>query len=462
MTAPGIVTGSNNSTLFRSGPTGTPTQQGAFGRNPGATPKFALNRGPRDAEYSETMARLFIALPPDEIQSFLNSVSPDARPLAQVLIAGGPTGGAGGTGFMDFLLTSAVEDFQEKAQIVDTLTDNYVAFYAGQVPPVFQYSGTVLNTYQDDQRVWLLRLYREILRGTRLANRNVVANLRYDSFLVTGYLESLRLTLDGDQGRTAGQFSFNMRVQRMSVLTPPLAAPTITTTPAVTSLVLGTLQTASATPDTERVAAVTPETPPTATEGPAADPQDPATPTDEDEAALQSQGLTTEQITQSYSQADAAAVADQQTQGPELQSREAEVMSSQAGTERVAATVQTTTTTTTPARTPAQRRRQAARSAGSTTAVTSVPQYDADGSIVAYSQQSPPVNPANMSSDGNGGRTNVYGPGDFRVAPEQPSGNLPSYLLLPQGPAPLTPRTGQRSRGRQHTGPVPTPGLFGS
>lgn len=289
MSTPGIITGGN---VFRSD--GVPlfkevsettepeSHLGVFGKNPGATPKYALNRGPRDAEYRESMARLFIEMPASRIATFLKSVSAATRPLAQVLATGTDTGGAGGTGFLDFLLTQTNEAFQEKAQIVDTLTDNYVAFYSGQEPPVFQYSGVLLNTYQDDQRVWMLRLYREILRGTRLANRNLVARLRYDSFIVAGYLETLNLSLSGETDNTASQFSFTMRIKRMQVITASLGGPTISPLPATPTNVLDNGPETYA--ENERVGSVTDDAPPSAVRGPAT------------EATLASTALT-EQIT---------------------------------------------------------------------------------------------------------------------------------------------------------------------
>jgi hypothetical protein len=216
------------------------------------------------------MARLFIQVPPDQVDAVISSVPESVQPLARVLISGGPTGGGGGTGFIDFLLTSAQETFQEKTQVIETLTDTYVAFYAGQTSPVFSYGGTVLNTYQDDQRVWLFQMYREILRGTRLANRNLFANLRYDSFIVSGYLEGLNLSLTGDT-EMAGQFTFQMRVKRMGVVTPIISSPTIVTSAASETSLLEDASSITAAVIAARPAVVaSAPAPPTATVGPAA------------------------------------------------------------------------------------------------------------------------------------------------------------------------------------------------
>jgi len=241
MTTPGIITGSDRNAIFRQTTASSEprSNQGVFGRNPGSTAKWANNRTRGiDAENREGMARLFVEIPANNMEHFLSTVSAETRPLARVLAVASDATTTGGTGFIDFLLTQTQENFQEKAQIVDTLTDNYVAFYSGQAPPVFNYSGTLLNTYQDDQRVWMLRLYREILRGTRLANRNLIARLRYDSFIVSGYLETLQLGIRGATEHTASDFSFSLRVKRLNIFTVGLGAPTIVQTAATTNSIL--------------------------------------------------------------------------------------------------------------------------------------------------------------------------------------------------------------------------------
>src|SRR3972149_5021833 len=121
-----------------------PGQQGVFGANPLMTPKYARNSGLRDAEYRETMARLYISLADVGRQAIDNYLAtlPDqqTKALAQVLGASNAKGSAG-TGFIDFFLTSAQESFQEVMQVDKVLADDYVAFFYGQSPPVFQYSG---------------------------------------------------------------------------------------------------------------------------------------------------------------------------------------------------------------------------------------------------------------------------------------------------------------------------------
>lgn len=380
MAAPGILTGSSKKTqLFRSTSSGAQVRsnQGVFGDNPGATPKYAFNKGARDAEYKESMARLFIEIPPGEVESFLNSLPEETRPLAQVLISGQDVGGAGGTGFIDFLLTQAQEPMKEKAQIVDTLTDNYVAFYSGQSPMLFRYSGHLLNTYQDDQRVWFLRLYRDILRGTRLANRNLIARLRYDSFIVSGYLENLNLSIEGRTDHQAGRFRFGLRVKRLSVFTPSLAHPTVAETPATTNSIIQLPVTEIEGDPNTRIATISPETPLEALAGPAAEAVEGAIgdPSRQEEVRKQllSEGFSDAQINGLYQQV--------RDKGPIIleDPREQQLRKEQEHEARMQAITQ------------------------------NLEQVAAGGQ--GASAGSVPLNPENSSNDGTGGLTNVLGTG---------------------------------------------------
>jgi hypothetical protein len=127
-------------------------------------------------------------------------------------------------------MTQASEPFQEKVQIVETLSDNFVVYLFGQAAPQFQYSGVLLNTYQDDQRVWMMRLYRDILRGTQLARRRKLVRLRYDSVIVSGIFIAHQQALTGDQ-ENAAQFSFTMIPMQYTIFTPDIGVPTRLKTP---------------------------------------------------------------------------------------------------------------------------------------------------------------------------------------------------------------------------------------
>jgi len=196
-------------------------QQGVFADNPLATPKYARNHGVRDAEYRDTMARLFVSLAdadPSTQTNYLTSLPQEAKALAQVLLGNNNHGSAG---FVDFLLAQAVEGFQEVVQVEKTVGDDYVAFFFGQAPPTFQYSGYLINTLQDDQRTGFAIAYQQILRGTQLARRGALARLRYDSVVVEGTMLAKQQTLNADN-EMAVPFSFSFLVKSYVIVQNPL------------------------------------------------------------------------------------------------------------------------------------------------------------------------------------------------------------------------------------------------
>jgi hypothetical protein len=200
-------------------PGGAPPPRGIFADFGGATPKYARNQGGRESDFRETMARMFVQVGKDEYQKFINSVPPESQKLAQV-IAGTNTvagDGNGGAGYIDFLLQSAAHGLTEKADIIETLADDYTAYFFGQAAPTFQYGGTLINSVQDDQVVNMYRLYRDMLRGTQLARRRKLVRLKYDSFIVSGAMMNLTWNL-GAENELACQFSFNLLVKSIIIL----------------------------------------------------------------------------------------------------------------------------------------------------------------------------------------------------------------------------------------------------
>lgn len=260
---------------------GTPS--GIFADFPGSTPKYALNRGPRDAEYRDTMARMFIQMSPKEREKFVKSVPPETRELAQVL-AGAGTRSGGGLGFIDFLLTQVNESFQEKYQIVESLSDNFIVYTFGQKAPMFTYSGIAMNSYQDDQRVWLMRLYQDILRGTQLARRRKLVRLRYDSVIVSGIFVAHSQTLEGTAENYA-QFSFSLIPMQYVIFTPPVGVPAQAKTAFTEGAKYG-LDTSQPPDDAKQ--RVSPRTPGTPTQKPAAQ-KTPSTHTSTEKKILEAQ-----------------------------------------------------------------------------------------------------------------------------------------------------------------------------
>jgi len=198
-------------------------QHGVFGLHPLATPKYAFNKGARDNEFKESLARMYVSLADASEQlkqQYLTSLPGDAatQALAKVLVGLGQQ--RGGTGFIDFFLQQVNESWQESVQVDKVLGDNYVAFYFGQEPPVFQYAGTLLNSQQDDQRSGFALAYQQIIRGTQLARRNALLRIRYDNVIVSGSMNSHTQAINAENEMVV-PFTFSLLVKEYVVLQNP-------------------------------------------------------------------------------------------------------------------------------------------------------------------------------------------------------------------------------------------------
>ena len=197
--------------------------KGVFAENPGCTPKYNTRN-----DQNETMARLLVPLPSHTARRrFVESFGADnqSRELAEALAvteeSAGPKGdGRYGMGYIDFLLMAAVEQHEEKVQVVDVLSDNFVQYFFGEHPPIFQYQGKLLNTEQDDWRNAFSIVYNSIIRGTQLARRRRLVTLTYDNVAVTGTVLGMSQTLTGDM-EMAADFSFKFLVKRFDVYRKP-------------------------------------------------------------------------------------------------------------------------------------------------------------------------------------------------------------------------------------------------
>ena len=205
----------------------------------GATPKYAVNAGFRADLFRNTLARMFVRVDASEMNLFLSSIG-DTHTRTQLAerIAGDPapiTGGrnsAGGgstndatvrrasnvqvNGYLDFLIQNIQMPLQEKVQVSETLSDNYVAYAFGQSPPIWSFSGSLINSVQDDQASNMFRLYTHILRATQMARRQKSLSLSYDSYVVNGVMLSMTLGL-ASNNELVVPFSFQLLIKRVFI-----------------------------------------------------------------------------------------------------------------------------------------------------------------------------------------------------------------------------------------------------
>lgn len=201
-----------------------PGSQGVYAQFPLATPKYMRMRRPVDAEFKDTSARMFLSLAdasPDARQRYLRALPPDpaVQKLARVL-TGDAASPSGGTGFIDFVLQQADEPLSEKFQVSETLGNGFVVYMFGSAPETWTYSGTLLNTFQDDQRVGMFLAYEELMRGTRCAERGSLFRLRYDGFVVSGTILSFRQGIRAEN-EMASSFVVQVLVKQVIVIFEP-------------------------------------------------------------------------------------------------------------------------------------------------------------------------------------------------------------------------------------------------
>lgn len=228
----------------KAGLNGLRLPKGILGPNPASTPKYARNDGSiREGDFRDTLARMFIQLNPKELDSsnsagvppFVKSVTDTGDLLSGDIarvIGGTQQGfgnGNGGYGYIDFMLQSVSHNLQEIVDITQLLSDNYVAYYFGQAPATFSYSGMLVNSRQDDQAMNMLRIYRDMARGSQLARRKKLLTIRYDGLVVRGTLQNLSWQLQADNEMLC-PFNFSLLVKKLFVLPNPDAGLTIVDT----------------------------------------------------------------------------------------------------------------------------------------------------------------------------------------------------------------------------------------
>jgi hypothetical protein len=195
---------------------GNSAPRGVFANYAGTTRKF--NSHPQT---TQTMARLAIPISGNPYDFITKSgLGATLGPLANSIIIQGNSG----LGYIDFLLQNIQESFSEKVQVSDTIGDNYAAFFFGMSPPTFSFAGQFLNTYQDDWRAAFHLLYRNLLRGTMLARRNLILSLYYDNIIITGYMLNHNQQYTAEM-QMASNFSFNMLVKNMTIFRLPGTMP---------------------------------------------------------------------------------------------------------------------------------------------------------------------------------------------------------------------------------------------
>lgn len=89
--------------------------------------------------------------------------------------------------YSKFFLESVQETHNEKFQVVETFNDWYVFFY-GEKPPIYRFSGHLLNFSNYNWKNEFMYFYQNFWRGTKAAELGARVFLTYDYQQVQGYI----------------------------------------------------------------------------------------------------------------------------------------------------------------------------------------------------------------------------------------------------------------------------------
>jgi hypothetical protein len=110
-----------------------------------------------------------------------------------------------------FFLQSVTESEQEKYQVVETFTGFYAFFY-GKRPPVYRFSGTLLNDRNYRWNNDFKFVYENFFRGTSSVENGAELLMEYDGRLISGFALSLSMQQDSAPSPKGMPFSMDVLV----------------------------------------------------------------------------------------------------------------------------------------------------------------------------------------------------------------------------------------------------------
>lgn len=102
-------------------------------------------------------------------------------------------------GYDKFLMTSVSCSMTEKTQVTQVFGDNEVVYYFGRDPIVFNISGILIDSPDNDWFAQWMKMYSEFLRGTQLAKNYELLKLVLPNMAVTGTVSGFSWHEDSDR-----------------------------------------------------------------------------------------------------------------------------------------------------------------------------------------------------------------------------------------------------------------------
>ena len=117
-----------------------------------------------------------------------------------------------------FFLEQVQENREEKVQVIDTFGE-WIAFFFGKKPEVYNYAGTLLNAQNHNWKNEFQENYDQFLRGTQAVKNRATVFLQYDDVMVEGYMLNASINMTGQADKSV-PFQFNMLVINRGPLDP--------------------------------------------------------------------------------------------------------------------------------------------------------------------------------------------------------------------------------------------------
>lgn len=145
-------------------------------------------------------------IPPKRFDPFVNDKTPSSiRVVGQDAKRSSPADLI--PAYTKFILEGVQESHTERSQIVETFGDFYV-FMFGERPPVYNFSGQLINTKNANWVIDFMFMYNEYLRGTRCVERNAKLLLTYGGRQISGLMLNMATTTNAaTEGGVGVQFS---------------------------------------------------------------------------------------------------------------------------------------------------------------------------------------------------------------------------------------------------------------
>lgn len=117
-----------------------------------------------------------------------------------------------------FFLEQVQENREEKVQVIDTFGE-WIAFFFGRKPEVYNYAGTLLNAQNHNWKNEFQENYEHFLRGSQAAKNRATVVLQYDDVLVEGYMLNCSISMNSVNDKSV-PFTFNLLVANRSPMDP--------------------------------------------------------------------------------------------------------------------------------------------------------------------------------------------------------------------------------------------------